>query len=320
MKKSLMKAAVLAAVVMLALAACANDTTEDSSSGPGAPTVIRLYLDRPDTMNLKEGDFIQLRAGEELYIGHPDQIAQGKDVTYPYMDERKTTYDTNSIKQFTEVWASFFDPASPDFPFESSTSQGSDAYNKAGTPAVLSKNDMQYIVEGMSGIGWKVDGTAVSNPITGPLDGYELPVASTFAAGTYAARHDYDNGFVFEDSIAQVTDKNSLKPITDITDRQKPIAIRPNRYATGEDTASYIQMKNAKKKYLFSGEIKLVSSVPGSGGGTPIVVSNGKQPGYYIDFELVNKTPGSKDYDTVFNSSGSFYLELMVGAPSTTSP
>ncbi|MDR1252623.1 MAG: hypothetical protein LBK62_10745 [Treponema sp.] len=68
MKKTLMRLGVLAAALALTFVfvSCAQPT-EEGSSGPNAPTIIRLYLDRDDA-TLAGGDHIQFRVGEELLI------------------------------------------------------------------------------------------------------------------------------------------------------------------------------------------------------------------------------------------------------------
>jgi hypothetical protein len=68
MKKTLMRLGVLAAALALTFVfvSCAQPT-EEGSSGPNAPTIIRLYLDRDDA-NLAADDVIQFRVGEELLI------------------------------------------------------------------------------------------------------------------------------------------------------------------------------------------------------------------------------------------------------------
>ncbi|MDR1252624.1 MAG: hypothetical protein LBK62_10750 [Treponema sp.] len=69
MKKTFIKLGAAAIVLTLALvfASCAQPT-EEGSSGPNAPTIIRLYLDRDDA-TLVDGNIIQFRVGEELQIG-----------------------------------------------------------------------------------------------------------------------------------------------------------------------------------------------------------------------------------------------------------
>jgi hypothetical protein len=68
MKKTFIKLGAAAIVLTLALvfASCAQPT-EEGSSGPNAPTIIRLYLDRDDA-SLFAGDIIQFKVGEELQI------------------------------------------------------------------------------------------------------------------------------------------------------------------------------------------------------------------------------------------------------------
>ncbi|MDR1252988.1 MAG: hypothetical protein LBK62_12635 [Treponema sp.] len=68
MKKTLMRLGVLAAALALTFVfvSCAQPT-EEGSSGPNAPTIIRLYLDRDDA-TLQATDVIQFRVGEELLI------------------------------------------------------------------------------------------------------------------------------------------------------------------------------------------------------------------------------------------------------------
>ncbi|MDR1252989.1 MAG: hypothetical protein LBK62_12640 [Treponema sp.] len=68
MKKTFMKLGTAALVLALALVfvSCAQPT-EEGSSGPNAPTIIRLYLDRDDA-TLIATDVIQFRVGEELQI------------------------------------------------------------------------------------------------------------------------------------------------------------------------------------------------------------------------------------------------------------
>jgi hypothetical protein len=81
MKKTLIKLGAAAIVLALALvfASCAQPT-EEGSSGPNAPTIIRLYLDRDDATLVGgaagAGDEIRFKVGEEL------QIAPGV-LTYP---------------------------------------------------------------------------------------------------------------------------------------------------------------------------------------------------------------------------------------------
>jgi hypothetical protein len=80
MKKTLVKlgAAALALTLALVFAACAQPTEE--SSGPNAPTIIRLYLDRDDA-TLVATDTIEVRAAKALYV--PDGVLTNAN-SYPY--------------------------------------------------------------------------------------------------------------------------------------------------------------------------------------------------------------------------------------------
>ncbi|MDR1252539.1 MAG: hypothetical protein LBK62_10280 [Treponema sp.] len=66
MKKTFVRLGVLAAALVLIFAACAQPTDE-SSSGPNAPTIIRLHLDKQETVNF-EGAVFEIRVGEDLYV------------------------------------------------------------------------------------------------------------------------------------------------------------------------------------------------------------------------------------------------------------
>ena len=68
MKKTLVKLGVLAAALALALVVVScEQPTDEGSSGPGSPTIIRLYLDRDDG-TIAAGDTLEIRVGEELLI------------------------------------------------------------------------------------------------------------------------------------------------------------------------------------------------------------------------------------------------------------
>ena len=76
MKKTLVKLGVLAAALALALVVVScEQPTDEGSSGPGSPTIIRLYLDRDDG-TIAAGDTLEIRVGEELLI-------PGSVLTYP---------------------------------------------------------------------------------------------------------------------------------------------------------------------------------------------------------------------------------------------
>jgi hypothetical protein len=75
MKKTFVRLGVLAAALALIFGACAQPTDE-SASGPNAPTIIRLHLDKQETVNFA-GAIFEIRVGEELYV--PQTV-----LTYPY--------------------------------------------------------------------------------------------------------------------------------------------------------------------------------------------------------------------------------------------
>ncbi|MDR1253194.1 MAG: hypothetical protein LBK62_13705 [Treponema sp.] len=83
MKKTLVKlgAAALALTLALVFAACAQPTEE--SSGPNAPTIIRLVLDRDGGITTIPGGVFQLRVGEDLLI-------PAATINYPYPAETDT--------------------------------------------------------------------------------------------------------------------------------------------------------------------------------------------------------------------------------------
>jgi hypothetical protein len=80
MKKTLMRLGVLAAALALTFVfvSCAQPT-EEGSSGPNAPTIIRLYLDRDDA-TLHSGNIVEIRVGEDLLVRTPYD-------TFPYPAE-----------------------------------------------------------------------------------------------------------------------------------------------------------------------------------------------------------------------------------------
>ncbi|MDR1250836.1 MAG: hypothetical protein LBK62_01590 [Treponema sp.] len=75
MKKNFVRLGVLAAALALIFAACAQPTDE-SSSGPNAPTIIRLHLDKQQTVDFS-GVTFEIRVAEELYV--PQGVT-----AYPY--------------------------------------------------------------------------------------------------------------------------------------------------------------------------------------------------------------------------------------------
>ncbi|MDR1252538.1 MAG: hypothetical protein LBK62_10275 [Treponema sp.] len=77
MKKTFVRLGVLAAALVFAFvfASCAQPTDE-SSSGPNAPTIIRLHLDKQETTAFV-GTTFEIRVGEELYV--PQGV-----INYPY--------------------------------------------------------------------------------------------------------------------------------------------------------------------------------------------------------------------------------------------
>jgi hypothetical protein len=67
MKKTFVKLGVLAVALALVFAACAQPTDEEEGSGTNAPTIVRLHLDKQETVDFVNTTF-EIRIGEELYI------------------------------------------------------------------------------------------------------------------------------------------------------------------------------------------------------------------------------------------------------------
>lgn len=83
-------AAALALALVFAFASCAQPT-EETSSGPATPTIIRLHLDKQETTNFANTTF-EIRVAEELYV--PPALA----TNYPYplvagLNDGKTSND-----------------------------------------------------------------------------------------------------------------------------------------------------------------------------------------------------------------------------------
>lgn len=110
MKKTFVRLGVLAAALALIFVACAQPT-EESSSGPNAPTIVRLHLDKQGTVAFAGSQF-EIRIGEELYIAPAGSALPNRYLAdiYPYglvpgQNDNKTTANPLVVSDRNKVLA-----------------------------------------------------------------------------------------------------------------------------------------------------------------------------------------------------------------------
>jgi hypothetical protein len=275
MKKSLFTLASLAPAIALAFAFVACEQPVEEDAGAGSAAVLRLYIDRPDGLTLKPGDHLEIRAGQEIFVRPQGFTAKTDASGVLNYPYPMVLKPSTAATNKVPINKSVTDPSDPNKKYYKGWSGSS--------------------VTGTDG-----EGTTVTYS------------GSTFAEITAAVPNNKDRTKVImippfrkNDTDGKITQPTGFAyPGLTATDKSPDEA--------NAEPGSVIQSNNPKMKYLYSGIIALAVTT-----GTPApgytVAFDSKKNAYYIDIELLDKTPGSKGYDDFFKSSGSFYLELRVG-------
>jgi hypothetical protein len=287
MKKSLFTLASLALAIALAFAfvACEQPVEEDAAAGSAA--ILRLYIDRPDglTLSFKDNDELEIRAGQEIFVAPKDGTKGVEEYPYPLMLKPST----NGVKVPVNKSVGDSNPASGLTLYDDKIWKGWSTQSLNGT-----KSSNKGTSVGYTGI--KIDdlGAKISSAAKDRLKVITIPP--------------------FRQNDGKIVDETSVGTpnffgYPDAT--QDPIVTLSPSPNKDQEVGSVIQTSNPKMKYLYSGLISLTDTTGANAGHA--AAFDAKKNSYYIDIELLDKTPGSKGYDDFFKSSGSFYLELRVG-------
>jgi hypothetical protein len=289
MKKSLFTLASLALAIALAFAFVACEQPVEEDAGAGAAAVLRLYIDRPDGLTLDFHndtadlrDMLEIRAGEEVFVspvGALTGVAAEGVKNYPYPIVIKPS--TNGILVPVNKSVGDSDPASGKA-VDGKIWKAWSAPTVTGTESGNKNNPASYV-------GVEVDD--VTTYVPNNKDRTKVIMIPPFRSAIEGGKITQPADFAYPG----------------LTTAEKS----PDETANAEP-GSVIQSNNPKMKFLYSGTIILRDTAVGSTSVGSPVAYDATKGAYYVDIELVDKTPASKGYDDMFKGSGSFYLELRV--------